>query len=51
MTEDDIEVDISVLSKIDILHEYHKKADRPESIKLGILRKITEKIYEETIGE
>jgi DNA repair exonuclease SbcCD nuclease subunit len=51
MTEDDIEVDISVLSKIDILYEYHKKADRPEGIKLGILRKITEKVYKETIGE
>jgi hypothetical protein len=40
-----------VLSKIDILHEYHKKADKPESIKLSVLRKITERVYEETIGE
>ena len=51
MTDEDIDIDISVLSKIDILHEYHKKADIPESIKLSVLRKITEKVYEETIGE
>ena len=45
MTDEDIEESISVKTKLEILNEYHKKAELPDGINLGILDKISTSIY------
>lgn len=51
MNKEVIDDDIKMLSKIDILHEYHKKSELNENISNKLLSKITDKIYKNCIGE
>jgi len=45
------DMDVELMSKIDILHDYHKKSELPDGISQVILKKLTNKVYKETIGE
>lgn len=47
MTDEEIDEATLVKSKLEILGEYHSKADLPEGINLVILNKISESIYKE----
>jgi len=50
-TVDDVDGDVSILSKIDILYDYYNKTNIPEHLNKLALVKLTNKIYKKTIGE
>jgi len=51
LTDDVIDEDISVKSKLDILFDFYDKSDLPVNIKHDILQNIVKTLYKEIIGE
>jgi len=51
MTEETINEDIMVKTKLDILQEFHEKSELSEGVDLALLQKVSESIYKEMKGD